>query len=126
MSALLDSHALIWWISGNNRLSAKAKSTIETQEIFVSAATAYELAVKMRRGNLPESDELIRNFESICNDQRFKFLSITVRHALHAAGLDDEHRDPFDRLIAAQSLVENIPVITVDPAIHKFGCNVIW
>ena len=126
MSALLDSHALIWWITGNARLSIAAKGIIETDDIFVSAATAYELAAKVRLGKLSEAEPLIRNFESLCAEQRFTLLPITVRHALHAATFDHEHRDPFDRLIAAQSLLQELPVISIDPALANFGCKVIW
>ncbi len=95
-------------------------------EIFVSAASAYELAAKVRRGKLPEAEVLIRDFEKMCMAQRFTLLPITVSHALRAASFEQEHRDPFDRLIAAQSLLDELPVITIDPALADFGCKVIW
>ncbi|MGL4488736.1 MAG: type II toxin-antitoxin system VapC family toxin, partial [Rhizobiaceae bacterium] len=126
LSALLDSHALVWWMSGNARLSVTARSMIETDDIFVSAATAYELAAKVRRGKLPEADALIADFDKLCAEQRFALLPITVRHALQAASFEQDHRDPFDRLIAAQSLAEGLPVISLDPALSSFGCQIIW
>ncbi len=126
LSALLDSHTLIWWMSGNPRLSSVVRSIIETDDIYVSAATAYELAAKVRRGKLPEAEALITGFESLCAEQRFTLLPITVKHALHAATFEQENRDPFDRLIAAQSIIEKLPVLTIDPALSSFGCKVVW
>jgi PIN domain nuclease of toxin-antitoxin system len=113
-------------MSGNSRLSTVVKSIIETDDIYVSAATAYELAAKVKRGKLPEAEALITGFEALCVEQRFTLLPITVKHALHAATFEQEHRDPFDRLIAAQSIIEKLPVLTIDPEISSFGCSVVW
>jgi PIN domain nuclease of toxin-antitoxin system len=124
--ALLDSHAYIWWMSTSSRLSHTARDIIENGEIYISAASAYELAAKAVRGKLPGFEKISAEFEEICTKQNFMFLPITVPHALAAANLMIEHRDPFDRLIAAQSFVEDLPLVTVDPAFKLFGCKTIW
>ncbi len=126
MKALLDSHTYIWWISSSDRLSSTARDIIENGEIYVSAASAYELAAKAVRAKLLGFEKIGVEFEGICAVQKFVTLSITVPHALVAANLTTDHRDPFDRLIAAQSLVEDLAVVTVDPAFRLFGCKTIW
>ena len=109
-----------------DRLSSSAKRVIEDGEALVSAASAYELSAKAIRGKLPGLENLTEQFEAICQEQAFGFLPIHVSHALAAAGLTTDHRDPFDRLIAAQSFVEDLAIVTLDPAFKQFGCKTIW
>ena len=126
MRVLLDSHALLWWFSDNAKLSKTAKNAIRTGDVYVSSVTAYELGIKFRRGQLAEASELFSDFELYCADEMFQLLPVKAEHALAAAAFDDSHRDPFDRLIAGQSLVERLAVVTVDKAMHSFGCKIIW
>jgi PIN domain nuclease of toxin-antitoxin system len=124
--AQLDSHAYVWWISTSSRLSSQARDIIENGEIFVSAASAYELAAKAVRAKLPGFEKISVDFETICAAHNFVLLPITIPHALTAANLTTDRRDPFDRLIAAPSLVEDLTIVTFDPAFKPFGCKTIW
>ncbi len=126
MRLLLDSHALLWWLSDDERLSKTARDAIQSGEVYVSAITAYELGIKFKRGQLSGAARLFSDFEKHCADEQFQLLSISAAHALAAAAFGDEHRDPFDRLIAAQSLVENLAIVSIDKALLTFGCKLIW
>ena len=126
MRLLLDTHALLWWISDDVRLSKTARDAIQTGEVFVSAVTAYELGIKFRRGILTEAATLFANFEAACATRDFQLLPVTAAHALAAAAFDDSHRDPFDRLIAGQGIVEELTVVSMDKALLPFGCKLIW
>jgi PIN domain nuclease of toxin-antitoxin system len=123
---LLDTHALIWWAAGNKALSKKLKRLIEDErtKVFVSAATAWEIATKVRLGKLkwtgPES------VESYCIGQGFELLPVTFAHAERAGSWPQQHGDPFDRMLAAQSKIEGLPLGTNDPAIEPFGVETIW
>ncbi|MBO1267899.1 type II toxin-antitoxin system VapC family toxin [Arthrobacter cavernae] len=119
---LLDTHVLAWALTEPRKLSAKARRVIQSLDhhLVASAATAYELAYKHRLGRLPELDGLLlgysRHVAELCNEE----LSINGAHALTAGQLDWEHRDPFDRMIASQAIVESMVVITADRVFHEF------
>jgi PIN domain nuclease of toxin-antitoxin system len=125
-AVLLDTHALIWWAASDKRLSKKVKRLIEDEEtrVVVSAATAWEIATKVRLGRLkwtsPES------VESYCLGQRFHLLAVTFAHGQRAGSWPQEHGDPFDRMLAAQSEIEEIPLATNDPKIQIFQVKTIW
>jgi PIN domain nuclease of toxin-antitoxin system len=125
-AVLIDSHVLIWWAISDGRLSKKVKRLLQDEEsrVFVSAATAWEISIKARLGKLawahPES------LESYCRNQGFELLSITFAHAERAGTWAHEHGDPFDRMLAAQSDKEGIPIATSDPKIRLFGIETIW
>ena len=123
---LLDSHAFIWWMSSTGRLSEPAITAINGGEVLVSAVTAYELGIKFAIGRLPVFEVLDRHFEEACSEHGFDLLPVSAKHALAAARLPIVHRDPFDRLLAAQSIVEDIPLVTVDAAFRHFGCKTLW
>ncbi len=126
MTVLLDSHTFIWWMSALGRLSPSAREAIEDNDAFVSAVTAYELGIKFVSGRLPSFQALEGRFEMLCAEQNFNLLAVEVPHALAAAKLPLAHRDPFDRLLAAQSLVDDLAIVTIDPAFKLFGCKTIW
>lgn len=126
MTVLLDSHTFIWWMSAVDRLSPLARAAIEENNAFVSAVTAYELGIKFATGRLPAFQSIEDRFEMLCAEQNFSMLAIDVSHALTAAKLSLAHRDPFDRLLAAQSIVEDLAIVTIDPAFKLFGCKTIW
>jgi PIN domain nuclease of toxin-antitoxin system len=115
---LIDTHVLLWWIFDDPKLDQNIQGIIQnpSNKIIVSSASAWEIATKYRIGKLPEAKELLENYDQILQKARFSQLSITTAHALRAGSLPIQHRDPFDRMIMAQSEFEKIPVITYDPA----------
>lgn len=128
MKALLDTHAFIWWVTDDARLSSTAHGIIadESNVLFLSAASAWEIVIKVRLGklNLPEPPETY--IPSRLTMNRFESLPIQMVHALQVVNLPDFHRDPFDRIIIAQSQVEKMPIVTVDTKITQYPVNVIW
>ena len=123
---LLDTHALIWWATGDSALSKKVRRLVqdETTKILVSAATAWEIATKVRLGKLkwPSGDSV----ESYCVGQRFELLAVTFAHGERAGSWQQQHGDPFDRMLAAQSEIEGIPLATNDKQIEAFGIVTVW
>lgn len=128
MRALLDTHTFLWWNLDDPSLSSAAKECIEDgqNEILLSAASAWEIAIKYARGrlSLPEPPE--RYVANRIAHYGFQALPIQLSHALRVAGLPLIHHDPFDRLLIAQSQMENLPLLTSDPEIAKYGVNMIW
>lgn len=128
MKALLDTHAFIWWVTDDSRLSSTARGIIadESNVLFLSAASAWEIVIKVRLGklNLPEPPETY--IPSRLTMNRFESLPIQMVHALQVVNLPDFHRDPFDRIIIAQSQVEKMPIITVDTQVTRYPVDVIW
>lgn len=95
-------------------------------DIYVSAATAWEIATKVRIGKLPAARPLTDQFEAGLAEQGFRQLPITVAHGRRAGLLKGVHRDPFDRILAAQSAIEDLPVITADVRIRQLGARILW
>ena len=128
MNVLLDTHAFLWWVIDDSQLSITAKAMIAepTNTIYLSVVSAWEIIIKERTGklSLPESPETY--IPSRLNANRFVTLPVEMPHVLQIAALPDHHRDPFDRLLIAQSQVENIPLLTVDHLISQYSVNVIW
>jgi PIN domain nuclease of toxin-antitoxin system len=112
VKALLDAHILLWWLSADPSLPPLAQAAIADPdvEVLVSAATAWEIAIKRAAGRLEAPDDLLGALEA--ND--FDSLSITAAHALAAGGLPDHHADPFDRMLIAQARTEGLTLISVD------------
>jgi len=125
---LFDSHALVWYLTGNERLSNKARDIADDLEsvVFVSAVCAWEIAAKVNRGRWPEAAQIAASLQEITLAQAFTALPITIEHARVAGFLPAYHHDPFDRMLAAQSQVEGVPLVTADPAFRAFGTAVIW
>jgi len=123
---LLDTHTLLWWAAGDKALSKKLSHLLEDHEvtIYASAATAWEIATKVRLGKLKwtSSDSV----ETYCIGQGFTLMPVTFAQAQRAGSWPQAHGDPFDRLLAAQSDLENIPLATNDPKIKTFGIRTIW
>lgn len=128
MRVLLDSHALIWLLDGDRRLSNRARAAIEAEDatIYISAVTAWEISSKVRLGKWPEAASLATSLATVIARFGFVALPVTLDHALTAGSLAGQHRDPFDRMLAAQALVEGIPIVTADPAIRSLGADVLW
>ncbi len=119
---LLDTNAFIWWIEGHRRIDKRARQTIERADaVMVSAASAWEVATKVaiRKLRLPAS------FAEGIRHTPFQELPVTFAHAERAALLADLHRDPFDRMLIAQSFVEGLTVVTGDPVFAQYGAAVI-
>ena len=118
MKLILDTHTFVWAIGQPAKLSEKARKAIRLpgNELYVSAATAWELAIKFRLGRLPEAGPLLSQFDEITDTLGATMLVIKAQHAISAGGLGWEHRDPFDRMLAAQALRENLTLVTRDSA----------
>ncbi len=128
MKVLLDTHTLIWATLAPAALSLEASSLIlnEANVILVSAASAWEIATKVRIGKLPGAETLEKEFLDVMEDAGYTLLAIDVESALRAGRLVGEHRDPFDRMISAQALAEDIPVLSADAKLDIFGIRRIW
>lgn len=128
MRVLLDTHAFIWWVTDNVQLSPTARNVIADPDnvLFLSSASAWEIVIKVRLGklDLPEPPETYIPSRLIMN--RFESLSIQMAHALQVVNLPALHQDPFDRILIAQSQVEEMPIITVDNKIIQYSVDVIW
>lgn len=128
MRILLDSHALVWFILGNERMPVRIRSLIEDDgnETSVSAVSIWEIANKVRLGKWPEATDVVAMVNRLVIERSFQPLPVSLQHAEIAGRLIGPHRDPFDRLLAAQSQVEAIPLITADPAFAGFGTRTMW
>jgi PIN domain nuclease of toxin-antitoxin system len=125
---LLDTHALIWWLAGDEALSDRARKAIEDEDnsIAVSAASAMEVATKFRIGKLPNAALLAQNFEVVIADQGFFEIAITVHHAVRAGEMNIPHKDPFDRLLIAQAQAEDMVLISNEALFDGFAVNRLW
>lgn len=123
MSYLLDTHALLWALTEPARLGQRAREVIADPEsrLVVSAASAWEIATKHRLGKLPQADVLLGAFSKHLDRLGVTRLPVTEDHALLAGRLEWEHRDPFDRMLAAQTMLESLALITGDPSFD--GCR---
>ncbi|MBN9562641.1 MAG: type II toxin-antitoxin system VapC family toxin [Alphaproteobacteria bacterium] len=128
MRVLLDTHALVWWLLGKRQLGEAARRLISDPDVpvLVSAASIWEIATKHRSGKWDESGPLLANVDEWMGQVRFAPLPITLPHALAAGRLDSIHKDPFDRMLIAQSRIENLSVVTIDPVFAAHGVSVIW
>jgi PIN domain nuclease of toxin-antitoxin system len=125
---LLDTHALIWWFSDNPALIDPVAALVDdpANEVLVSAASAWEICTKVRIGKLPECHGLSADFSGFLVRNNFTPLAVTVEHGCLAGRLSGTHKDPFDRMLAAQSLIEGVPLVTNDGAFADFGVQVLW
>jgi len=128
VKALLDTHTLLWAAYRKDLLSARATSILESKsnELIISAASAWEIDTKFRLGRLPYANVLANDFISVVTDAGYEMLSISAEHALRAGQLPGEHKDPFDRMLAAQAIHENIPLISNDTCFDAFGVRRKW
>ncbi len=128
MKILLDTHALLWWGEDNERLSRGAAQAIDSidHEVFVSAVSAMEIAMKFRLGKLPSAMPLALNFEAETGAMGFLPLPITLTHARVAGSLTIAHKDPFDRLLIAQALVEGITLVSNEAIFDGAGISRLW
>lgn len=128
MKLLFDTHAFVWFLIGDSRLPARLRETLtdpETQYV-VSAVSIWEIASKVQRGRWPEAERVIANLDDILANTACLPLAITLQHARLAGFFQWAHRDPFDRILAAQSQIEAIPLLSADRVFRTFGTAVMW
>lgn len=128
MRLLLDTHALLWWITDSTRLSAQARQSIAagSNALFWSAASSWEVGIKfaLKRLKLPAApDEYLPQHLELNAIER---LSISDRHAYRAAALPMHHSDPFDRMLVAQAQLEGLTVVSADPFLSRYDVKVVW
>ncbi|OGQ91662.1 MAG: twitching motility protein PilT [Deltaproteobacteria bacterium RIFOXYA12_FULL_58_15] len=128
MRILLDTHAFLWWLDGDEQLPPTCRGLIadEGNEVLISAASAWEISTKVRIGKLPGAEEVAAELPEIVAMQGFDPLPISVAHAQRAGALPGPHRDPFDRMLAAQAQAESVAIVSNDPAFDGFGVPRIW
>lgn len=128
MRALLDTHAFLWWVADSGHLSRIAHSVIsdESNNIVVSAASAWEISTKFRLGKLPGADAVAFDIAGIIASQGFEELAVSVAEAERAGRLPGPHRDPFDRMLIAQALARDLAVVSVDAVFDRYGVNRLW
>jgi PIN domain nuclease of toxin-antitoxin system len=128
MKFLLDTHTFLWWISDDGQLSDGAKKVIQNpeNELFLSAASAWEIAIKTNLGRLtlPASPSVFIPEQLSLN--AVMSLQIEISHALQIASLPAHHRDPFDRMLVAQAQLEEMPLITADSQIARYEVEILW
>lgn len=125
---LLDTHALLWWLLDAPELSATARAaiTLGDRRVVVSAAISWELAIKLKLGKLPFAAELVENLPRYLRKERFDVLPISLEHTLAAGALPGPHRDPFDRMLIAQSQIEKLQLVSRDTVFSDYAADVIW
>ncbi|MGG6269803.1 type II toxin-antitoxin system VapC family toxin [Leptolyngbya sp. AN03gr2] len=128
MRVLLDTHAFLWWMSDDSQLSTAARAIISDPEntIFVSVVSVWEIIIKQGTGKLILSEPAEDYVPDRIRSNQFSTLSVEMRHILRIASLPALHRDPFDRLLIAQSECENLAIISVDHLIQQYSITVIW
>ena len=125
---LLDSHVLLWWWFDPDRLSQQARSLLldPSTTLLVSAASVWELSLKHHQGKLPELATAITDLPGLLQADGFQPLPISIAHGLRAGGYSQPHRDPFDRMLAAQAELEGLVLITADTQLSNFPCKILW
>jgi len=125
---LLDTHAFLWWMTDSPRLSSAASAALEDREnhLLLSAAVAWELATKVRIGRLSEAEVILNDLEGTVSTLGLVPLPVSLAHARLAGSIVNPHRDPFDRVLVAQSLLEDATLVSADRALASFNVSVIW
>ncbi len=129
MKVLLDTHAMLWWWSEPDRIPESVRAILSDPAtiILASAVSAYEMSYKYHCGKLSLLPDLLKDFPAVLKAERWTDLSLTIEHSLLAGDLPSHHRDPFDRLLGAQSILEKAGLVTADPAFRSFhGVDVVW
>ena len=128
MQVLLDTHALIWWLAGDEKLSGLARSVMadESNSILVSAATSWEITTKVRIGKLPHLAPVADDLPAIIAQHGFEELPVTFADGAHAGLIPGPHRDPFDRMLIAQAQVRGVPLVSNEMLFDAYGIRRIW
>ncbi len=122
MRLLLDTHILLWWLTDDPRMPEKSREVIRDgkNQVFISSASAWEMVIKKSLGKLRIPADLKGQIETA----RFEVLNVTIDHALAVGDLPAHHFDPFDRILVAQALFEDLTIVTQDPMIHRYDVSV--
>jgi PIN domain nuclease of toxin-antitoxin system len=125
---LLDTHALLWWLSDDAALPSSARKLISSgrNQIVVSAASAWEIATKFRLGRLPTATDLLQDFEGYLHSESFESLPVSIEDGVRAGLLPGPHRDPFDRMLIAQSQAENVAIVSNEKVFDDYGVRRLW
>jgi PIN domain nuclease of toxin-antitoxin system len=123
---LLDSCSFYWWDQGIEITDMARQAIEQAGEVLVSAASAWEIMTKWRSGKAPEFGQLANSFIQVTEAHGFIQLAISVEHALQAASLPMHHRDPFDRMLIAQGLIEGLPIVTPASIFDRYGTKRVW
>jgi len=128
MQLLLDTHAFLWWLAGDPNLSTAAKKAIgsERNTVFVSAVSAWEITTKHRLGKLPGGGTVAADVAGTIVSQNFVAMPVSVRHGQAAGALPGPHRDPFDRMLIAQALLDMLTLVTNERAFDFYGVARLW
>ncbi|MEH2372781.1 type II toxin-antitoxin system VapC family toxin [Nostoc sp.] len=128
MRGLLDTHAFIWWVTNDSKLSANARDVIADSGniLFLSVVSAWEIVIKNKLGKLTLPEPVEQYIPSRLAINRFESLPIQMSHVLQVASLPSIHRDPFDRILIAQSQIDNLPIVTIDQLITQYLVQTIW
>jgi PIN domain nuclease of toxin-antitoxin system len=125
---LLDTHALIWWMTENPSLPGPVRRLIEDNRntVVVSAVSAWEMAIKVRLGRLPAASEITRNFEEYLTQSGFESLPFSAAHGIRAGFLPGPQRDPFDRMLIAQAQSEDLTMVSNELSFDSYGIHRAW
>jgi len=128
MRLLLDTHTLLWWLAEDPFLPASARKLIanKNNDVLVSAASAWEIATKVRLGKLPIALDLAHDFTAHLERERFETLPVSAKHGIRAGLLPGPHKDPFDRMLIAQALAENLAIVSNDVVFDGYGVKRVW
>lgn len=126
MKQLLDTHSFIWFVTGNSQITSKVRSQIENNDNLLSIASVWEIAIKSSIGKLNLGISIERLVEEQIIANGIEIVNITTNHLAVIANLPLHHRDPFDRLIIAQAMVERIPIVGADKAFDSYPIERIW
>jgi PIN domain nuclease of toxin-antitoxin system len=128
VALLLDTHAFLWWVEDEPRLTKRARAAIgkPDQVCFVSVASCWEMAIKVSLGKLTIESSLGRFVAAQMAANGFQPLAITLSHVARVAALPFHHRDPFDRLLVAQAIDEDLSIVSADPVFQKYGVHRVW
>ena len=128
MRLLLDTHALVWWLAGDDALSDAARTAIADEDngILVSAASAWEITTKHRLGKLPGVSAIVADLDAAITRQGFVGLPISLRHGQAAGALPGPHRDPFDRMLMAQAMLDDLVLVSNEQIFDAYGVRRLW
>ena len=128
MRVLLDTHAFLWWIDDDERLSDKAREIVSDgrNELFFSAASGWEISIKSGLGRLEIPGDIEKFVADQLSRNAIEALPIHLSHALNAHKLSGHHRDPFDRILVSQAILEEMPLLSADPQIRHYQVEVVW
>jgi PIN domain nuclease of toxin-antitoxin system len=125
---LLDTHALIWWMTNSPSLPDSVRRLMidKRNVVIVSAASAWEMATKVRLGRIPAASDITRNFQEYLTQSGFESLSVSAAHGIRAGLLPGPQRDPFDRMLIAQAQAEDLTIISNERAFDSYGIRRAW